>query len=43
MNELTKQEWFAAFIDDCESIIVEAEFTSRWVLVEGYHALGTRI
>ncbi len=43
MNELTKQEWFAALIDDCESIIVEAEFTSRWVLVEGYHALGTRI
>ena len=43
MNELTKQEWFAALIDDCESIIVEAEFVSRWVLVEGYHALGTRI
>tara|TARA_R110002012_G_scaffold123882_1_gene274548 strand:- start:1767 stop:2636 length:870 start_codon:yes stop_codon:yes gene_type:complete len=36
-------EWFNHLIDDCQSIIVEAEFTSRWVLVEGYHALGTRI
>ena len=43
MKEITKQEWFAALVDDYESIIVEAEFTSRWVLVEGYHALGTRI
>jgi len=36
-------EWFNHLIDDCQSIIVEAEFTSRWVLVEGYHLLGTRI
>ena len=36
-------EWFNHLIDDCQSIIVEAEFTSRWVLVEGYHSLGLRI
>lgn len=36
-------EWFNHLIDDCQSIIVEAEFISRWALVEGYHLLGTRI
>ena len=41
-NEL-QTDWFNHLIDDCQNIIVEAEFTSRWVLVEGYHALGTRI
>ena len=35
--------WYQSLIDDCNSIMVEAEFTSRWVLVEGYHSLGLRI
>jgi len=48
MNDISnslpvKYDWFNHLIDECQSIIVEAEFTSRWVLVEGYHALGTRI
>ena len=38
-----KHDWFNHLIDDCQSIIVEAVFTSKWVLIEGYHALGTRI
>ena len=42
-NELVKQEWFTQFIEECKAIIVETEFTARWALVEGYHALGTRI
>ena len=36
-------EWFNHLIDDCHDIIIEAEFTSRWALVEGYHALGTPV
>ena len=50
MNELEAVEvkeiqadWYQSLIDDCQSIIVEAEFTSRWVIVEGYHSLGMRI
>ena len=47
MNELEVKEiqtdWYQSLIDDCQSIIVEAEFTSRWVIVEGYHSLGMRI
>ena len=50
MNELevveTKEiqtDWYQSLIDDCQSIMVEAEFTSRWVLVQGYHTLGLRI
>jgi hypothetical protein len=30
-------------ISDCKEIITEYEFTSRWSLIEGYHALGERI
>ena len=36
-------EWYQSLIDDCKSIIVEAEFISRWTLIEGYHSLGLRI
>lgn len=36
-------DWYQLLIEDCHSIIVEAEFISRWALVEGYHLLGQRI
>ena len=36
-------DWYHSLIDDCNSIIIEAEFISRWALVEGYHSLGLRI
>ena len=36
-------DWYQSLIDDCQSIIIEAEFTSRWSLVVGYHSLGLRI
>ena len=50
MNELEvvevkeiQTDWYQSLIDDCQSIIIEAEFTSRWALVEGYHLLGLRM
>ena len=39
-RELMQTDWYQSLIDDCGAIIVEAEFSSRWVLVEGYHSLG---
>ncbi len=42
MNEL-QTDWYNSLIDDCKAIITEAEFTSRWALVEGYWKLGERI
>ena len=30
-------------LEECREIIVESEFTSRWALVEGYHAIGEKI
>ena len=42
-RELIPANWYQSLIDDCQAIMVEAEFTSRWVLVEGYHSLGLRI
>ena len=42
-RELMHADWYQSLIDDCQSIMVEAEFTSRWALVEGYHTLGMRI
>ncbi len=32
-----------ALIEECQAIVVEHEFASRWALVEGYHSLGERI
>lgn len=37
------QEWYQALVEECRAIVVEAEFTSRWALIQGYHALGQRI
>ena len=42
-RELIQADWHQSLIDDCGAIIVEAEFTSRWVLVEAYHSIGLRI
>ena len=36
-------DWYNQLIEELKDIIVEAEFTSRWALIEGYHSLGTRI
>lgn len=41
--ELTIESWYTQLIDECKDIIVECEFTARWSLVEGYHAVGKRI
>lgn len=38
-----RQDWFINLVDECKDIVTEAEFTSRWALVEGYHQLGSRI
>lgn len=43
MNELVKVEWYQNLFEECKAIICETEFTARWALVEGYHALGERI
>jgi hypothetical protein len=44
-NQLVKPrgDWYQKFIEDCQDIIVEHGFASRWALIEGYHCLGARI
>lgn len=42
MNELT-QDWYTELIDDCKTIVGEAIFNSSWVLLQGYHQLGSRV
>lgn len=37
-NELSR-----SLVEDCKAILTEAVFNSRWVLIEGMHALGVRI
>jgi hypothetical protein len=34
---------YQLLLNDCKEIIVEYGFTSRWAVIEGYHALGKRI
>lgn len=43
IKPLEQEEWYQALIEDCQAIITEAVFTSRWTLIEGYHKLGKRI
>ena len=48
MNKLIEQtykneEWYQSLSDDCNAIVVETVFNSRWTLVAGYHELGKRI
>lgn len=43
MNEIVKCKWYSVLVDDCQTIMTEAVFISRWALVEGYHNLGKRI
>jgi len=43
LEKINDPEWYERLIEDCRSIIVESEFTSRWSLVDGYHQLGIRI
>ena len=40
---LAHEDWYIQLLDDCQTILTEAEFTSRWALLEGYHQLGQRI
>jgi len=42
-KEIIKDEWYDLLVEDCQAIITEAVFASRWALVEGYWYLGKRI
>jgi hypothetical protein len=34
---------YQLLLQECKQIITEYGFTSRWAVIEGYHALGKRI
>jgi len=42
-NNYWSSEKFQLLVDDCKSTLVEAFFTSNWVLVEAYHSVGRRL
>ncbi len=42
-TNLTTQDWYQALVEECDAIITETIFNSRWELIKGYHALGKRI
>jgi len=35
--------WYEELIDECETVLIEGLFTSRWVLIETYHSLGSKL
>lgn len=43
MKEIEKANWFQSLADDCQSIITEGIWASRFTLIETYHMLGKRI
>lgn len=40
---LTTEDWYESLIVDCDAIITEGVFNSRWTLIQTYHDLGERI
>ena len=36
-------DWYDSLVSDCQAIVTEAVFNSRWELIVGYHQLGKRI
>jgi N6-adenosine-specific RNA methylase IME4 len=42
-KDIENQPWFQQLVDDCQTIIIETQFTARWALIEGWHAVGSRI
>jgi len=43
IKPVEEEDWYRDLIEDCQRIIAETIFGSRWTLIEGYHILGTRI
>ena len=42
-NEIQTNEWYEALIEELKATIIEAEFNSRWALVEGHSIMGKLI
>jgi hypothetical protein len=42
-NKLIVSDWYQNFITELRELITEHEFTARWVIVECYHQIGSRI
>jgi hypothetical protein len=38
-----EEDWYKDLVDDCDAILTEGIFQSRWSLIETYHQLGRRI
>lgn len=38
-----RDHWYQELVDDCQAIITEAVWRSRWELILGHHLLGKRI
>lgn len=43
MKEIQTDEKYKHFIEECRAILVEAEFTARWTILEAYHQIGQKI
>ena len=40
---IDRQPWYQQMVEDCKDALVEAEFTARWTVVEGWWNIGARI
>jgi len=43
IDKIIVSTWYASLLEECKDAFVEAEFTSRWALIEGYHNVGKLI
>jgi len=43
VSKIVTMDWYRLLIEDCDALITEGVFQSRWFLIEAYHGLGKRI
>lgn len=43
MDRIITTEWYQRMLDDIRSIIIECDFSARWVKITKYHEMGQRI
>lgn len=41
--EVARYEWYKSLITQCKELLIEARFTSNWVLIQAYHSIGSAL
>ena len=43
VKKIQNTDWYKALLEELKSTIVESSFISKWVVIEGYHKVGSAL